>query len=311
MAQEAVTAAEAPRFRQLSDKDRALLGKGLCAKCTADEFELFAETCNKTGLDPFMRQIYPVFRPDRKANRDVMQIQVSIDGMRLVAERSGRYAGQVGPFWCGKDGAWKDVWLSDREYPVAAKVGVMRHDFSEVLWAAARFQSYVQTKFDGKPNQMWGKFPDVMIAKCAEALALRKAFPMELSGLYSTEEMSQADNAEASAGKVNVSPNTAPRAESPEAAKAEEPAAQEAARPAEEKRKVEVPAADDHTALSRDLLNLLVSEQGLGFKKSGIAPFIVRVVGRSNFKALAELSLEELSRCVEVARDELSARCVA
>ena len=145
MAQEAVTAAEAPRFRQLSDKDRDLLRKGLCAKCTADEFELFAETCNKTGLDPFMRQIYPVFRPDRKQNRDVMQIQVSIDGMRLVAERSGHYAGQVGPFWCGKDGVWKDVWLSDKEFPVAAKVGVMRHDFNEVLWAAARFQSYVQT----------------------------------------------------------------------------------------------------------------------------------------------------------------------
>ncbi len=310
MAQEAVTAAEAPRFRQLSDKDRELLRKGLCAKCTADEFELFAETCNKTGLDPFMRQIYPVFRPDRKQNRDVMQIQVSIDGMRLVAERSGHYAGQVGPFWCGKDGVWKDVWLSDKEFPLAAKVGVMRHDFNEVLWAAARFQSYVQTTYERRPNQMWSKFPDVMIAKCAEALALRKAFPMELSGLYSTEEMSQADNAEPSTGKVNVSPNTAPKAKTPAPAKPE-PAAQEAPQPAEDRKSAPPQEADDHTVLSRTLMNLLVSEQGLGFRKSEIAPFIVRVVGRSNFKALGELSLEELSRCVEVARDELSARSVA
>ena len=176
---------------RFSADELALLRRTMMDGATDDEFKLFVYQCERTGLDPFTRQIYAVRRWDARAQKNIWQTQTSIDGLRLTAERSGKYAGQVGPFWCGKDGLWKDVWLSS-EPPAAARIGVMRHDFKEPCWGVARFDAYAQKKKDGVLSAMWLGMGDVMVAKCSEALALRKAFPQELSGLYTGDEMAQA-----------------------------------------------------------------------------------------------------------------------
>ena len=155
----------------------------LAPDLTDGELQLFALVASRSGLDPFARQIYATKRSGK------MVIQTGIDGYRSIAARTGEYDGQDEPVF-GPDCA-----CSLPAHPEWATVAVYRKGMGRAVKATAFWHEYV-------PQQdfMWKRMPHVMIAKVAEALALRKCFPWDPtrgigigSDVYTTEEMEQAD----------------------------------------------------------------------------------------------------------------------
>lgn len=166
----------------------ALIQRTICAGATSDELALFVGQCKRTRLDPFTRQIYFIKSGGR------MMIQISVDGFRVIAERSGDYAGQDEPKYEEKDGKIVKCsvavyrWRGDTRYQAAVGVAYMNEY--------------------AKGSGTWTQLPHTMLAKVAECIALRKAFPNDLSGLYAPEEMDQAKTVtvEAEVKSADVSP---------------------------------------------------------------------------------------------------------
>jgi phage recombination protein Bet len=182
-----------------------VLKQQIAPKCSDTELDYFIEVCKQTNLSPFTREIYAISRetwnPETQRKEPKMSIQVSIDGLRKRAANSGYYDGST-TFWCGEDGKWLDVWLKSTP-PSAAKTVVYRKGCGQPFTAVARFDAYKQD-FKGKLSGLWEKMPDIMIGKCSEALALRKAFPEQTAGLYASEEMDQASNVTPQAQSVSI-----------------------------------------------------------------------------------------------------------
>lgn len=160
-----------------------LIREQIAPKATDAELALFLNVAKSSGLDPFRKQIYAIHRRDSRLGRDVMAIQTGIDGYRLIAERSGLYVGNDDP-----------VFVEGDPYPRIAKVTVWKlvGDQPRAFTASARWREYYPG--EGGKGSMWRRMPHVMLGKVAEALALRKAFPGDLSGLYTHEELDQAQD---------------------------------------------------------------------------------------------------------------------
>ena len=180
---------------KIDDSKLELIKNTIAKGATNDELALFKYICEKRQLDPFAKQIYWTRRRQwnsaKNEYEETSSTQTGIDGFRLIAERSGKYAGQLGPFFTDDGVTWLDCWIKDTP-PKAAKLAVLRSDFREPIWAMARFNAYCPRDKSGNPTGQWKTMGDGQLAKCAEALALRRAFPEELSGLYTSDEMHQA-----------------------------------------------------------------------------------------------------------------------
>jgi phage recombination protein Bet len=164
-----------------------LIKRTIAVDATNDELQLFLYQAKRTGLDPLSRQIHFVKRQDKGT------IQTAIDGYRLIADRTGKYAGN-------------DDYVFDEGLPQYTHMQTGRGNPATATATVYKMVGGIRTAFtataawgeyapaNDKQAFMWKKMPYLMIGKCAEALALRKAFPAELSGVYTNEEMMQADS---------------------------------------------------------------------------------------------------------------------
>lgn len=162
----------------MTAKEAQILHETYARKLHPLEFKVFLLACKRTRLDPFQRQIYAVKRFDKALQKEVMTIQTGIDGFRALAMRTGRYAGQ------------DDAIFDQEAMPNKATVTVygITQGIRCPYTATARFDEYYP---GDKLGFMWRKMRNTMLAKCAEALALRKMAPEDTAGLYLDEELQQ------------------------------------------------------------------------------------------------------------------------
>lgn len=170
-------------IRFTADERRVILDT-CCGGASESEAHALIAIAEARGLNPILGECYFVKRYDTQTRRDRWAVQSAIDSFRIKAEQTGLYAGQDEPEY--EYDAKGNVTL--------ARVRVWRKDWTRPSVGVARWGEYVQTTREGNPTRFWAQMPHNQLAKCAEALALRKAFPAVLSKIYVTEEMGQADN---------------------------------------------------------------------------------------------------------------------
>jgi phage recombination protein Bet len=156
---------------------------------TDDELKLYFFECRRRGVHPLDRLIHPVVRQDKNGTRRI-SFQTSIDLFRSEAENTGEYRGQKDVEY-GEMMAWEKI---DKKVPEYAKATIKRFDehTGEIIEISAT--AYWEEYYPGEQlGFQWRKMPRLMLGKCAEALALRKAFPRKLAGLYTFEEMQLTD----------------------------------------------------------------------------------------------------------------------
>jgi phage recombination protein Bet len=162
------------------------LKQTIAQPCNPQEFQLFVETCRRTGLDPFQRQIYAIVTsPDNPRFRKLV-ICVGIDGLRLIANRTGMADG-ISVEFCGKDGQFRQAWFEDTP-PAAARCTVYRKDARRPFVAVVNFSEFAKRDQNGKLSGQWATMPSHMLSVRAQSQALRMAFPNDMANLQLAEE---------------------------------------------------------------------------------------------------------------------------
>lgn len=261
------------------------------------DLAVFFHVVKRTGLDPFARQIHMIGRNTKNPRTDRWEtkytIQTGIDGFRLIGRRAANASHETisisAPEWAHEDGSWRPIWSSKWGHPVGARVVLHRN--GSPFTAVAIFDEYKQTKRDGGLTSMWSQRPAGQIAKCAEALAWRMAFPQDLAGVYVEEEMQQSDRDEAPAAQGSERSGTA-RLRS-----AVPTAAAPAAEVIEDAEVVDGPPADPITRPQSAKLHALLKENGADNRDAGLA-IVSALVGRA-VASTKDLTKAEASNVID------------
>lgn len=192
---------EASRPPMFTEEQEEMIREMYAPTASDLEFKVLVSIARVRRLNPLLGHIHFVKRPNKITDPDGRErwvdkwtCQVSIDGLRSKAEETGLYDGQDEAVFAREDGE------------LVARVNVYRKGIARPFVGVAYWSEFVQTTRKGEPVRMWQQMPRHMLAKCAEALALRKAFPAELAGLYTSDEMGQANN-----GQGHDEPPQSPR----------------------------------------------------------------------------------------------------
>ena len=271
---------------------------------TQADLDVFFHVVKRTGLDPFARQIHMISRQvserDPRTGEWVkvpkQTIQTGIDGYRLIGRRAANRAHDTisvsAPEWAHEDGAWRAVWSTGWGMPIAARVTI--HRSGQPFTAVALFDEYKQTKRNGELTSMWGQRPAGQLAKCAEALAWRMAFPQDLAGVYVEDEMHQADNSPIQSAPADV-PRSIAELQTSGAAEAEAtpPPPAGTGEPA-------APESDRITQAQQRKMRALLGKQNLGGQENRdrVLALASDVIGRT-IKSSTEMSVAEAGHFID------------
>lgn len=176
----------------ISPTQKALIKSVIFPDATDDELQLFMYECTRRGVHPLDGKIFPIKRNDGETGGKKITFQCSIDYFRSAALESEEYDGQDEPVF-GE--------VNPQGFPEWAKINVYRKGVDRPFVGIARWKEYYPGE---KLGFIWRKMPHAQLAKCAEALAMRKAFPQSLSGLYADEEMHQAQAGQSQSGTMSL-----------------------------------------------------------------------------------------------------------
>lgn len=171
---------------RFSDEQRKLILATCCGGAGESDAQALISIAEMRGMNPILGECYFVQRWDNDKGKKVWAVQAAIDSLRIKAEATGLYGGQDEP-----------EYEYDPEGNVAlARVRVYRKDWDRPCVGVARWDEYVQTTKDGNPTKFWRTMPHNQLGKCAEANALRKAFPKQLAKVYIPEEIQETEQSE-------------------------------------------------------------------------------------------------------------------